>query len=161
MRRKACGRAYAVRRTAVARRSTSALERMKFAVAILLVVGYIVAVFAGAPAAGPGRAEWLLPALSVIFVGAYLRLGCGGPILPLGIVVALTLVLPLAVLTWIGLPSHGGWWASLKHVLQLLPEHSPVFGLELGGSILAAVAVALTVIHLGRSRNNEDVPHAP
>ena len=131
---------------------------MKIIIAAPLVLAYVAAVFFGAPAVGPGRAEWLLPVLSVLFVWGYLRLVQGGPLVPLALVAMLTLVFPLTVLAWIGLPSHHTPWASLWAVLQFLGEHSPLWGLEMGISTLTAFAVALAV---GRSgRGNQDVPHA-
>jgi hypothetical protein len=133
---------------------------MKVIVAIPLVVAYVVAVFVGAPAVGPGAFEWLLMLLSALFVWAYLVPARGGPLVPLALVAVLTLLFPLAVLTWVGLPTHRTWWAALTAVFLSFRDHGSLWGLEIVFPIAGAAAMAFVTKRMKQLQTSHDTPSA-
>jgi hypothetical protein len=130
---------------------------MKAIIPPAVVLAYAAAIAIGVPALGPGVAEWFLLVVSVLFVWTYLTLGRGRPVVPVTSVAVLTLLFPLAVLAWIGLPSYGGWLAAFEAVFVSLRTHGLLWGLELTFPTVAAVATAYL---LGRRRSGGRAEHA-
>ena len=77
--------------------------------AVLLGVLYFACVLAIVPMAGPAITPWLLACLSILFVWCYLRFARGRATMAVGIVVLVTLVLPLVALIVIGWPLYPTW----------------------------------------------------
>lgn len=133
---------------------------MKALISLSLAVAYISAVVFGSPAAGPRLSEWFLLITSVLFVWAYLALADGRALVPLALVVASTLVLPMTVLVWIGLPTHHTWWASLQAVLQFFREYGPPWGLQILFPVIGAVGTAVITERIKQARAARGADHA-
>ena len=135
---------------------------MKRIAAAVLVVAYVVAAFTGVPEIAPRFSAWFLLVLSALFVWAYLSFTRGRAIVPVGVVLLVSPLFPLAVLAWIGQISYHSWGEVVKAFLTASYERGQLWGLEMALPSLAAMGIAF-LFHRKRSNTalNTDARPGP
>jgi len=120
--------------------------------AVAIVVYVVVALFLG-ELIGSDAAVWAVALISVAFVVVYVVLGRGRLLPPLGWVALSTIVIPLAFLSFVGIPAYGSLNGFLRGLLSVPGLVGPAF-VEMFMP-LAAGTLTVAVLKVMRSNTYE------